>query len=57
MLDDYCAATAGGWAFRSCRWQGTDSNVIEIPGYRILRQLGRGGMATVYLALQESVQR
>jgi serine/threonine protein kinase len=31
--------------------------VIEIPGYRILRQLGRGGMATVYLALQESVQR
>ena len=31
--------------------------VIEIPGYKILRQLGRGGMATVYLALQESVQR
>ncbi len=31
--------------------------MIEIPGYRILRQLGRGGMATVYLALQESVQR
>jgi hypothetical protein len=31
--------------------------VIEISGYRILRQLGRGGMATVYLALQESVQR
>jgi len=31
--------------------------VIEIPGYRILRQLGRGGMATVYLAIQESVDR
>jgi serine/threonine-protein kinase PpkA len=31
--------------------------VIEIPGYRIARPLGRGGMSTVYLALQESVQR
>ena len=31
--------------------------MIEIPGYQILRQLGRGGMATVYLAMQESVQR
>lgn len=31
--------------------------MIEIPGFRILRQLGRGGMATVYLALQESVER
>jgi len=31
--------------------------VIEIPGYRLLRQLGRGGMATVYLAVQESVDR
>ena len=31
--------------------------VIDIPGYQILRQLGRGGMATVYLATQESVQR
>jgi serine/threonine-protein kinase PpkA len=31
--------------------------VIEIPGYRVIRPLGRGGMATVYLALQESVQR
>lgn len=29
----------------------------DIPGYRILRPLGRGGMSTVYLALQESVQR
>jgi serine/threonine protein kinase len=31
--------------------------VIDIPGYKILKQLGRGGMATVYLALQESVDR
>src|SRR5579885_573332 len=34
-----------------------EPGVIEIPGYKILRQLGRGGMATVYLAIQESVQR
>ena len=31
--------------------------MIEISGYRMLRQLGRGGMATVYLAIQESVDR
>lgn len=29
----------------------------QIPGYRIQRMLGRGGMASVYLALQESVDR
>ncbi|MEZ5483592.1 MAG: protein kinase [Lysobacteraceae bacterium] len=31
--------------------------MIEIPGYRVLRPLGRGGMASVHLAMQESVQR
>lgn len=30
---------------------------FDIPGYRIERELGRGGMATVYLALQESLGR
>jgi len=29
----------------------------KIPGYRIEREIGRGGMATVYLALQESLNR
>ena len=30
---------------------------IQIPGYSIIRELGRGGMATVYLAVQESFGR
>jgi formylglycine-generating enzyme required for sulfatase activity/tRNA A-37 threonylcarbamoyl transferase component Bud32 len=29
----------------------------RIPGYRFLRRLGQGGMATVYLAIQESLDR
>jgi serine/threonine-protein kinase len=31
--------------------------VLEIPGYTIQRILGHGGMATVYLAVQESLDR
>jgi serine/threonine protein kinase len=30
---------------------------INIPGYRIVRELGRGAMATVYLAIQEKFER
>jgi serine/threonine-protein kinase PpkA len=31
--------------------------MIEIPGYRIISTLGTGGMASVYLAIQESFER
>ncbi|MCC9004647.1 MAG: protein kinase [Candidatus Competibacter sp.] len=30
---------------------------MEIPGYTILNKIGQGGMATVYLAIQESLDR
>ncbi len=33
------------------------TETIEIPGYKIIREIGRGGMANVYLALQESFER
>jgi len=32
-------------------------SMIKIPGYKIEREIGRGGMSTVYLALQESLNR
>ena len=34
-----------------------DNFAMEIPGYAIQSTIGRGGMATVYVALQESLQR
>jgi serine/threonine protein kinase len=33
------------------------SGTIQIPGYEILRPLGTGGMSTVYLAIQRSLDR
>ena len=30
---------------------------MEIPGYEIKRTIGQGGMATAYLAVQESLGR
>ncbi len=30
---------------------------MELPGYKILKKINQGGMATVYLALQESLDR
>ena len=33
------------------------SDFPQIPGHRVLRRLGQGGMATVYLAMQESLDR
>jgi len=33
------------------------SDDVEIPGYRVLSTLGSGGMATVYLAEQQSLER
>jgi len=30
---------------------------MEISGYKIIREIGKGGMATVYLAIQESLER
>ncbi len=29
----------------------------QVPGYKLLRKIGEGGMATVYLAMQESLDR
>jgi len=33
------------------------TDAVQIPGYSVLRTLGTGGMATVYLAMQQSLER
>ena len=35
----------------------TATDLYQISGYSIVREVGRGGIATVYLAVQESLQR
>jgi len=31
--------------------------MLAIPGYTIIKQIGQGGMATIYYAVQETVNR
>lgn len=38
-------------------WEKTVVMDVEIPGYKIVKTLGKGGMATVYLAIQEIFER
>ena len=33
------------------------SYMPDIPGYRVLRRIGKGGMSQVYLGVQESLDR
>ncbi|MBF0284905.1 MAG: protein kinase, partial [Magnetococcales bacterium] len=50
-------ATTAGPAHSAPRTGVNQALPPEIPGYRIERPLGRGGMAVVYLAVQESLDR
>ena len=34
-----------------------DANQVDVPGYRLVRSIGTSGMATVYVAMQRSLER
>ena len=34
-----------------------DANPLDVPGYRLVRPIGTSGMATVYVAMQRSLER
>lgn len=51
------ACVPGGLPLESCAAMNDAPALPEIPGYRLIQPLGRGGMASVWLATQESLDR